>query len=299
MNFTQVQIPYLPVGWTLRRTAGQLSKLGLFVLIPGFHQIASKRVLFGSLLLALYIVSEFGSLDPTNSYSTGRFVPYELYARISYLVKLISWLLLAHDFRTFGTHQLRFGHLLPISCITALLFLSTWERQTSPFLIVDRNDFCPTFCRGDIVEWTTYESREAQLFEEHRSKIPVGEYLVIQHPLFNLFVSRLVAAQSDIACADDGGASLNLPRNNVYCDEALSPNYFEFLVIGGPRPHFKGTDDRTYTMVSENRVEGIQLSKLGNLRQVELLGDGLSKFVGYGMLSIYQWTGVNFFTSSN
>ena len=50
MELAQTRIPYLPPDWTVARVAKYAAKLGVFILVPGLHQIACKRRILGGCL---------------------------------------------------------------------------------------------------------------------------------------------------------------------------------------------------------------------------------------------------------
>ncbi len=47
MELAQTKIPYLPPDWTVARGFKYTAKLGVFILVPGLHQIACKRRILG------------------------------------------------------------------------------------------------------------------------------------------------------------------------------------------------------------------------------------------------------------
>ena len=123
MELAQAKIPYLPPEWTLARAAKYAAKLGVFILVPGLHQIACKRWILGSLLLILYVVSEFVGLNSPFEIMYVDLTPYSLFDNLSEVAQNISWLLLAFDLKNLERRYLTPGHLLPAACVAVLSYM--------------------------------------------------------------------------------------------------------------------------------------------------------------------------------
>jgi len=122
METGHAKIPYLPPDWTVARGARYAAKLGVFMLVPGLHQIACRRWILGGLLMALYFAANFTLKNIPWDYADAGTSKFILAGHFSDISLYISWILLAVDFRNIEGRKLKINVFLVMSCVAGLYF---------------------------------------------------------------------------------------------------------------------------------------------------------------------------------
>jgi hypothetical protein len=299
MELAKTKIPYLPPDWTVARGVRYAAKLGVFILVPGLHQIACRRWILGGLLMALYFAAEFNLSNVPFNFSDRGFAIGDLAGFFSDLSLYSSWLLLALDVRKIELRKLNSKPLLIISCAAGIYFVPDHNPGTLNIQIVEHDFACPTWCMYDIVEY--------QMYDDRVHKLSAGDHVVLGNYFDYLYVAELLIPGSpEEACSEDGIATRLFPAGNRFCRKILLNDYAYYVValgghapehttVGGPAPELTTVDGRKVTIYTNSQVFGVELKKVGNTRQYFVLTDSITDFVGRVLMSIYEVTDVNFF----
>ncbi len=303
MELAQTKIPYLPPDWTVARGFKYAAKLGVFILVPGLHQIACKRRILGGLLMVLYFAAEFVFANEPFNFSDRGFSIRSLSGNLfdegfsfrsmsrnsSEVFQYFSWLLLSLDTRNLENRKLKLNFFLILICAAGVYFVPDHNAGTLNIHIETRNYACPQFCPHDIVQYEPYDRRV--------DRIQAGDYVMVGIVYeFNYMAKVLVPGPPEEACADDGRTTLQLPIGNHYCRAYAPGKYtYQFLVLGGPQPEFTGSDGVKISILTDLHVSGIRPKKIGNTREYFFLSDNITEFVGRVLLITYEWTGLNLF----
>jgi len=291
MELAQAKIPYLPPDWTVARGVHYAAKIAVFIIVPGLHQIASKRWIFGGLLMALYFAAEFTWTNIPWDYADAGTSKFVLAGHFSDISLYISWILLAFDFRNIEGRRLKINFFLVLSCLAGLYFAPYSEARTLNIYIESDDFACPAFCKYDIVEYTL------RYLPEH--KFSVGDYIIIEEPLGSLYVAKLMLDSPEDACATDSRTILHLPVRNRYCFNVEGLYMAKYLALIGPHQREKYREVNEYTLLGLHNIRGVELKKIGNTHEYFVLSDGLTDFVGHALLFVFKITGVNLFGLSN
>jgi hypothetical protein len=287
MELGQAKIPYLPPDWTVARGVRYAAKLGVFILVPGLHQIACRRWIFGGLLMALFFAAEFTQTNIPFNYSDQDLSTYYLASNFSDISLYISWGLLTVDLRNIETRTMKLTLFLVLCCATGLYFVPA-HYGGNLNIHIEQDDFaCPMFCKYDIVE---YEFRHLP-----KHNFSIGDYVITEVPLGNFHLSKVVAGPPGEACAKDDRTILRLPVDNFYCFNINGKYVFEYIVLLGPHPVINNREVNEFTMVNKIDIVGVELKKIGNTHEYFVLSDGVTDSIGKSLLTIYQLTGVNLF----
>ena len=297
MELAQAKIPYLPPDWTLARAAKYAAKLGVFILVPGLHQIACKRRVLGGLLLVLYFGTEFvqsnrpveGLVDPFHIY----FVTYN----VPELFLNFSWFLLAFDLRNLETRKFKVNLLLVLSFAILIYFDQTY-RPSFLYIYVEREGYtCPAFCTYDVVEFEPY----ALLYD--LEIVAEGDFVVLGDTFGPYYTSKLLSGPLKNylpgtvkeMCAGYGDSDELQRLKKRVCEVELEDKRIDFLAPGGPNPDFKSKDGIDVSMISLRDVHGVRPKKIGNTHEYFVISDEVTDVVGNALLTIYKWTGANLF----
>ena len=229
MELAQAKIPYLPPEWTLARAAKYAAKLGVFILVPGLHQIACKRWILGSLLLILYVVSEFVGLNSPFEIMYVDRTPYSLFDNLSEAAQNISWLLLAFDLKKLDRRYLTPGHLLPAACVAVLSYMPFHDNRILFIHVEQENTVCPAFCKYDIVEW--------DFLDFDVEKVSIGDYVVLGGFRGPFYTTKILEGPAKDVCASGRIKAWRLPGDNRFCtkwknDSGEYVHLYDFLIPG-------------------------------------------------------------------
>jgi hypothetical protein len=293
MNILHSKIPCLPDAWTWARGIRYMAKLSAFILVPGLHQIVCNRIIFGGLLFCLFFIPNFYiHFQPYNFANFDydwRFKADELVV----IAKYTTWFLLVMDIKKQEYRTLRPVCYFLIVCFIAIPVLSKFHPHRTFFLFVEtQSDVCPTYCTNDIVE-----------FERRRPKnktMPVGSHVILLNKQREWHVARILVASPETACKEEGLVSRYLPANNSFCrkmePEANSRDYLnDYLVRGDDWPVKDAVGDKRISLISHANILGMNPRIIGNLLQYPVLNETTTRAIGMALLTIYEWTGLNFF----
>ena len=290
MELAQAKIPYLPPDWTLARAAKYAAKLGVFILVPGLHQIACKRRILGGLLLVLYFAAEFTLSNRPSNDSDLIFPTYALATNLSEISQYISWFMLAVDFKKIEFTKLKLNPFLVLSCAAGIYFIPYHDPGVLNVHIENNNFACPAFCRYDIVEYERYYEQHAR----HLQRISVGDHVIVGIDEGRRYTSKILAGPPEEACTGDGRTSLRLPVGNYFCKKDFLGNYlFKYLILGGPNPKFTNPEGKKISMIPDFQIHGVYPNKIGNTHKYFILTDAVTDMVGNTLLTVYGWTGLN------
>ena len=309
MELAHAKIPYLPPDWTFARGVHFAAKLGVFILVPGLHQIACRRWILGGLIFAIFATSEF-IISNSPIGGMANFDPsFGLHSRLSEDMKFFSWLLLAADLRNLENRRTGIVSLLLLQCF-AVIYFAPFENNRAPFFHIEQAEIaCPAFCKHDIIEWEIHE------LDIHR--LSKGDYVVLEDLEAGAFRTTIIlAGPVKEACAGDSRTSLGLPLENEFCklvkigawdkertayisDKARwGKNHYymyDFLIPGRPKLISTNIRGRNLSLLSRFSIVGVRPRKVGNIREYFFHSEELTDFIGHAVLTIYQWTGVNLF----
>jgi hypothetical protein len=289
MELMQTKIPFLPSDWTVARGGKYAIKLGVFILVPGLHQIACNRRILGWLLFVGYLVAKFVianqpyfALDGSQ-YQTGP------YYKLLDIVQIFSWTLLALDIKYLETRNLTFRFLLPIVCFFTFQFMPFHSDRLLSIYVEQENYTCPAFCEFDLIKFESAMS--------DRDKHSVGDFIVIPLGGRRYYVSRILAgpAKKKEPCPDDYFNWIEPRKPDFLCPQGDGGATYDFLIMGGPEPQLKMLDGEEYSLISKFIIGGFKPEKIGNLKEYYFWSDEVTNWLGYALLEIYLWTRINLF----
>ena len=288
MDIARAKIPYLPPDWTVERGVKYAAKLAVFILIPGLHQIASKRLILGWLLFVSYVVVEtcraHMPVESTSEYSVFQDLTFVTAPNVSETIRTFSWFLLAFDVRNVDTRPITLKSFPIIAIVAGTYFYPPFNMNFLRIHVVRHDSACPAFCKNDIVEFDYYFPDDHDL--------SVGDHVIVDNFYNRAYLTTILAGPPRDACKGDERTAVGLPLGNPYCDRVPNP-YYRYLVSGGPKPQFPDLGDRGISMVAEGYVTGIRPRKFGNTHQYFFVSEGITDFAGNALLIFYKWTGLN------
>jgi len=293
MELTQTKIPYLPPDWTVARVAKYVAKLGVFILVPGLHQIACRRRILGGLLLVLYFAVEFTHSYDFLDYTKEYFTTNSVAGNLKEISQYISWILLALDSKLLDKRKIRRGSFIILACAAAISF-SPYYRPAELHIHVVSEDFaCPEFCKNDIVEYDYYD-------REH--KISVGDFIVVRTFITHPYIAKVLTDSQEQTCTQSIRAPvyipsdqiLFLPSDDMFCTKISGHFSNQYIVHGGTSPNIETPRGERFSSISNINVYGFRPRKIGYTREVFILSDAITDVVVSSLLVIYKWTGVDF-----
>ena len=285
--------------WTVARGVKYVLKLTAFVFVPGLHQIAIGRRVFGSLLFALYFLSVFYMhFHPWNMTHFEDLLWHDKAQLLEYIARYLSWFLLAIDIRKVDNRSFKPAFCILVVCAGSFLFSGYFPMPRNLYLFVEtQNDACPAFCKNDII---LFDSRWGK-----QKSIAEGDYFIIGNKQSEYHVARILAGPPEIACKEKGVVSRYLPNKNSFCmklsEKIDNRDYlYDYLVLGdGWNIQHVLEDGGKLTLINEDDIWGVNPRKIGNLEQYKLLNKPVTLAVGQTLLKIYEWTGINLFMSAD
>jgi len=289
MELAQTKIPYLPPDWTVARGLKYAAELGVFILVPGLHQIASKRRILGVMIFALYAVSSFVISD--KPFEVDGVYSIAVWPHITIdVAQYFSWVLLVVDFGRHESRKLKFGYVLPAACVALLYLLPLHEHGDSHLHVVESNPSCEVFCLHDIV---TFERPYGKY-----DTVSIGDLILVRSSRRHFYPARVVMARTKEPCLTDFPLDMGAKLDFYSCRDGIRDYLYDFLVEGGPEEKYITPSGRSLTPLAAALVDGIHLRKIGNTHDYFVLTERLTDFVGNVLLTIYRWTGVNLFKLS-
>ena len=289
MKLIQSKIPFLPPDWTVARGVKYVTRLTVFILFPGLHQISIGRKIFGGLLFALYFISLFSINFHPSNYANDHLLWYPKAYELVDIAIWVSLALLAIDFKGIERRLLTKTHLVLIVSIALVSSVPFSSRHRVLNLFVEEvGNVCPAFCRYDIVEFDPAWPP--------KKKLAIGEYFISEDTNFKPQVGKVLANSPEHDCARGGPVFRYLPAKNNYCWE-MEPGYYQmpYLVQSSWQPMNDVIIDRYISTINENGIRGVNPSRIGNLRQYYFMNDTVTDLIGSTLVKIYEWTGINLF----
>jgi len=292
MELMHSKIPFLPPDWTVARGAKYVTRLVVFVIVPGLHQIVSKRRLFGGLLLAVYFAAEFVTIKLPYDLSIDTYPIQDFAIQIALLVQLVSWILLALDFKNLENRKPRISLFLIAVCALGLYSIPYHNPGNSKLLVQDNNILCPVFCLHDIIE---YDHRRLDI-----NIVSVGDYVLMDRVKPHPYISKILAMPSKDLCEDDGHLKFIQANDKFAClpNSDRSGYFYPHLVWGGLDAKFVGLEGKDVSTVLDGDIHGINPRKIGNIREYNFLSDEITEMIGRFLVAIYEMTGLNLFGPS-
>ena len=292
MELAQSKIPYLPPEWTVARLAKYAVKLGVFIVVPGLHQIACKRWILGCLIFLLYAVSEYARLNAPFDIVGPETIPILPTRNLPEVAQNISWLLLAFDLRGLERRHLKPGFLIFVIGMALLNYQPLHSHRIILFHVEQTDTVCPVFCKYDIIEWDFRPSGG--------EKLSVGDYVVVDDSYIGYYATKIlsgplkkyVPGTAKEVCAKYRLNSFSTPEN---CEEGINIPQDDYLTLGGQSPDFKNSDGSDVSMVFQAATHGVRPRKIGNLHGYFIISDEITHAVGNALLTIYRWSSINLF----
>ena len=290
MEILNSKMSLLPPDWTIARTGKYATRLVLFIIVPGLHQIAVGRRTLGALLMALYFVAEYVDSYMPYDLSTYPNLPQEIAVNISFCSLFVTWFLLVFDLRTVEQVNLRSGVFLVLVSLAGLFFIPSRDAGNLDLFIQNNDLLCPQFCQYDVIE---YDPRDFK-----NDKISTSDYVLVDRARPSTYITKIVYQPSKDICEGDRKLSLFVPAYRFFCIKGEEGDYYyPDVVLGGPDPRLKTIDGQHVSMISESDIHGVKLRKIGNLRGAYLINDNITNLTGQIMYYIYLFTGVSLFGS--
>jgi hypothetical protein len=298
MELLHKQMPWLPPDWTVLRVGKYIAKLGVFIIVPGLHQIACRRFLLGGLLMVVYFAAEFTSSNLPDNLSILNYKRNFIAANISEYVCYFSWFLLALDLRKLEHRHLKLNLFLALSCIAGVYYVPEHYPEKLTVYVEKENTVCPVFCKNDIVEFD-FNFWVVQKKPGPDTKIWKGQIVIADVFRGYPYATKILAAPDDI-CSGSAGNILPLHAKEFFCIEGYKGIHpFPYLLQEGPNPEYKRYEDKYLSMIAGPLISGINPRKIGNIREYYFLSNGISDGIGEALLVVYKMTGLNLFGYSD
>ena len=310
MELISQKTPLFPQDWSIGRVVAWFAKLGVFVLVPGLHQIACKRRILGGLLMVMYFVTEFAVenrpldfyprklFDHPDITDMSEFDHFLFYVYINYDFHILagfhhldqnlarvplyfSWFLLFLDVRKLERRSLTLNWFLVIVCLTATWFWPERHPYFSNLFVVQTNIGCPQICKNGIVAWHSPDPGEV---------IPnTGQLVVRDDLMMGPIMARILPGTPEQLCNGELPESWVRPGELDRCNNfsQLSKRY-RVDVGAGPVQRY-GFSQRIY-WAGPTSWTRTSFSKIGNTRKYFVLNDSVTDFVGHTLFQIYNWT---------
>ena len=306
MELISQKTPRLLQDWSIGRAIAWLAKFGIFVLVPGLHQIACKRWILGGLLMAMYFVAEFAlenrPLDfytrtliaaPDHSdydFSNFDYRDFETIILVGFrnldynlalVPKYFSWILLFLDVRKIEKRRLELNWFLVFFCLIGAWFWPDRTSFSSNLFVAQTNIGCPEICRNDIVAWH-YLGPEIE-------QAKPGQ-LVIRDDLFQgPIVARVLQGSPQQLCDGELPANWIRPGEQDGCS-THSPLDKQYRIEIGPEPirHY-GVSRPIYWTGPMSRTR-TSFSKIGSTHKYFVFNNIVTDAVGHTLFQIYNWT---------
>jgi hypothetical protein len=289
MKILQNKIPYLPDGWTWARGAKYVVKLGIFILVPGLHQIFAGRRAFGWLLLLLYFSSVFVASNLPYDLASEKHHVQNISGTLADIARHIAWILLLLDIRKLEQFRLQTRlFVLPLLALGAW-FAPGHNPGDLNLIVENKNDLCPVFCKYDIVE---YDHKNYRV-----DRISIGDYVLLNRIGPQPYITQVLAVASKELCERNKQTGEFRPVVNLFCIQVSEGQelIYPWLVLGGPFPELTDRQNQPVSMISDSTVQGVRLRKIGNIRDYFVLNDEVTDYIGHALMTIYSMTGLNFF----
>jgi len=297
MEFFQTKLPWLSRDWTLGRSLNYLTKLAVFVFVPGLHQITCNRKILGSLLFALFVVASFVVSNSPLDFFANEFGKVHPYVELPFIAQLISWVLLASDFGNLENRSLKPVNIIPASIVILMFFMPLHDRDFSYILVEQGNQTCPEFCINDIVQY--------ELNSHRVGEIAVGKHVIVSlenvavpNTSTKLGVAKILAGPRGKDCTEDETIENYLPYD-AFCLSNYDFFPFDYVVLGKGQYTFPAKQKGNVNLIERTRIIGIQPVKIGNISEYQLVSDDNTAILGRTLLTIYKWTNINLFGFSS
>ncbi|MBT3787456.1 MAG: hypothetical protein HN725_21915 [Alphaproteobacteria bacterium] len=298
MNIMHAKLPLAPQDWTVKRGGNYLIKLAMFIIVPGLHQMACKRWIFGGLLMAIYFAAAFTAENLPFNLSDENYSSNFLAPNIMEYTRYLAWTLVAFDLKKLEERDLRPNLFLVLICIAGTYYLPEHYAGNLTVYVENENTVCPVFCKDDIIE---YDWRTLEDLRKHRirSEVSAGELLIANISHISTYATIVLATPEDI-CTGKTVKLLSLPDDKYYCDRGNFKGTlpYPYLVLGGPNPEYTGYGGEKISMVAGLIASGINARKIGNIREYYFWSDGVTEALGQVLLLVYKMTGLNLFELS-
>ena len=288
MEISSKKIPFLPSDWTINRVAGYAARLILFILVPGLHQLACRRLVFGWLLFGLYVFCHFVMTNSPFEAGARNSIPLWAYSVVE-VVRYFSWLLLALDIRGLEKRSLAIWQLAPTAMVLFLGLLPLHDHGVLKLHIVTKNHACPEYCENDIL---TYEH-----FYMAKHNLKIGDYVLAGRSSNNLQLTRVMMIRSKDKCLTEYPLDWKASLDFYFCDEGARNYLYEYLVLADSESTLVTSEGLHVTPIMKGEIQAFNPKKIGNLRQNFSGAGKISEYAGNTLLVIYKWTGINLFYS--
>jgi hypothetical protein len=286
MNIMHAKLPFAPQDWSVLRSGKYLAKLALFIIVPGLHQIACKRWVLGGLVFAIYVVSMFAISNTPFEFGVMR--PSTLWARYTSSISLVlSWALLALDFRHLKIRSLKFGYAAPLAIVILLQFLPLHHRSILFIHVVKNNSICEKFCENDVVTYNLHDG--------DNEKISIGQFILVPSHTKSRYLAKVVMNRTAERCSSHFPLNDTIGIDAYRCIDGIKRYEYDFLVLGGPEPGYTTSEGVKLTPISNVGLIGINLKKIGNTRAYSVASENVSDLIGNALLTVFKWTGLNLF----
>jgi hypothetical protein len=289
MDIMQTKLPWLSAEWTVARGMKYLAKVGLFLYVPGLHQMASRRYILGGLLFALFSVSSF--MITNRPYVHGEIHHLALWGfGTMEVARNFSWFLMALDARGLDERNFSFGYF-PLAAIIALLGVLPLHNHGILYLhIVKDSPVCSKICENDILSFN--------IVSDPKHPPVIGDYVLLGWPISSMTPTRIVMTRPRIPCLDGYHGGWTSKLDSYLCSEGYRNYFYDYLVIAKPGNGYPTANGIYLKCISAGAVFGTELRKIGNIRDYDLFTDDATDIFGHALLTIYKWTGINLFKGS-
>jgi hypothetical protein len=315
MEIMQAKLPWLSADWTVARGMRYAAKLGVFVIVPGLHQISLGRWILGSLLFALLVVSLFIPANEPLEVHYQYNIPLPLYQNLGYgkyIALLVAWMALVFDLKNLDRRSIKPLAFLMIPGIAAYLITQNHEFEVITMHVEPTNTLCPLICKNDIVKW--------EFYERDKETLSIEDVVVLNGFSEGQYTTRILSDFVTQACAEDDRTSLMLPVGNEFCNliieypgQTASGSTYSGISLGGRKYYYhydylvagrlknpfgepvKYLVDRKISMINQYVITGVRPKKIGTASDYFFYSDEVTNIIARSLLHFYKWTGIVLF----
>jgi len=230
-----------------------ISKLALFLAVPGIHLAASGKKALGYTIIFLVIfdVLIFVLVPADTSYQ--EFWISFILVQILKLLMLISIIFLVFDLRMIGRRKIR-RSLLVTAFVILSVFFWPYATEEIPFDVnIEPGDqMCPAICNGDIVVFKMVDEDEAI-----RPRIGINDIIIVAFDGFRS-AARIQAIPGQIVCTLNGARITFVTKIPSLCPQFVELKHNEYYVAGDLSELSGKIWQYEHGAINRNRIIGIE-----------------------------------------
>jgi hypothetical protein len=193
---------------------------------------------------------------------------------------------LAFDLKNLGTRNFRTNFFLVLACAAGVFFIPDRHPGYLNVHIVADNQYCPDFCKYDIVSFSPNLRAERE--------VAAGDRVIVLLPGPEFIVAKILAVRKQQACAANGRSALVYPADTFSCSS--NPGLYPYVIsnAGHHKNRQLGTKSLPTRQIMQAQIFGTTPIVIGNTHKYNFTSERLTEVVSNMFWNIYKWTGFDF-----